>query len=167
VAWLGWSLARCGFEGRRRSRSGKQHGCFQLDLQVHESALENKFSQRNPTCHRSCCPSLFFPHPTQQAAALVSGRGEGQRAPCHRAPLTHPRCSTTYKPSITKQQPPPRHTERTQHTYSSFDTGISAQPGILPDGRTLHGSSFRLAVPPRGCGCTDVVTNDAPSPRGD
>ena len=116
VVWrvLGWSQARCGFEGRRRSRGRKQQGSFQLVLQVHESVLHH--AERIPTCHRSSP----FPFPSIPNAAScsvgVSGRGEGQRAPCHRAPLTHTRCSTTEKPSITKQQPPPQHTERTQHT---------------------------------------------------
>eukprot|EP00618_Florenciella_parvula_P015423 CAMPEP_0119475722 /NCGR_PEP_ID=MMETSP1344-20130328/6501_1 /TAXON_ID=236787 /ORGANISM="Florenciella parvula, Strain CCMP2471" /LENGTH=72 /DNA_ID=CAMNT_0007509309 /DNA_START=1071 /DNA_END=1289 /DNA_ORIENTATION=- len=62
-----------------------------------------------------------------------------------------------------KRQVPYRRPRRSKGRTSLVGT----QPGILPDGRTLHGSSFRLAVPPRGCGCTDVVTNDAPSPQGD
>ena len=112
VVWrvLGWSQARCGFEGRRRSQGRKQHGSFQLIFAG---------SQRNPTCHRS---SPLFPLPShhQRSSQRRCGpaEGEGQRAPCHRAPLTHTRCSITYKPSTTKQQPPPQHTERTQHTYS-------------------------------------------------
>ena len=118
VVWrvLRWSQARCGFEGRRRNQAENNTAVFSWSLQVHESVLLYAKTESDlPSIEPSFSSS--FPPPTQQAAALWSGRGEGQRAPCHRAPLTHTRCSITYKPSTTKQQPPPQHTERTQHTY--------------------------------------------------
>ena len=83
MAWLGWSLARCGFEGRRRSRGGKQHGCFQLDLQDHESVLEKNFTSLKsfhngirPAIDRAFLPS--FSH-TQRSKLrrCVSGRRRG------------------------------------------------------------------------------------------
>ena len=59
-----------------------------------ESALENKFSQRNPTCHRSCFPSLFLP--TSNAASC----GVGVR---------------TWRGTASTVSPRPTHTPQVQH----------------------------------------------------
>ena len=117
VVWrvLGWSQARCGFEGRRRSQGRKQHGSFQL---VFAGSRIRSTLCKTESDLPSIEPSFpsSFPPPTQQPAALWSGRRRGTASTVSPRP-THTHQVQHHLQTLHNQATTTTTTHRTHATY--------------------------------------------------
>ena len=127
VVWrvLGWSQARCGFEGRRRSQGRKQHGSFQL---VFAGSRIRSTLCKTESDLPSIEPSFSssFPPPTQQPAALWSGRGE--RDSEHRVTAPH-----SHTPGAASPTNPPQPSNNHHHNTPNA-RNIHTHPPLSIDG---------------------------------